>query len=133
MSTFIQYRFPYITFKPSQWTRTLIWTLQVYTYNQWIHCNAFVHGVTHSSSRATHRLSLMTQVTEAYNNSFFIPINELSFTFSTSLKLQLEQTTHIMEAWLLQFHAEQKCHNQGTITKFLICCTHVDCPEKPPN
>ena len=40
----------------------------------------------------------MTQITEAYNNSSSIPIDELSFTFGILLTLQLEQTTNIMEA-----------------------------------
>ena len=88
MSTFMQYRVPNNTFKPSQWTRSLIWTLQEYTSSQWIDCNTFVHGATHSASRATHRLSLMTQITEVYNNSSSIPIDELSFTFGIPLTLQ---------------------------------------------
>ena len=84
----------------------------------------------------------MTQITEAYNKSSSIPIDELSFTFGILLTLQLEQTTNIMEAWLLQFQAGQKCqanklkpecHNQGKITKFLISCTCGCHPEKPPD
>ena len=55
------------------------------------------------------------------------------------LPSQLEQTTIIMEAWLLQFQASQKrlvnilkkgrCNQGGKITKFLISCTHGHCPE----
>jgi hypothetical protein len=67
----------------------------------------------------------MTQITEAYNNSSSIPIDELSFTFGIPLTLQLEQTTTIMEAWHFLFQAGQKGlanilkqerHNQGKIT-----------------
>ena len=72
MSTFMLYRVPNNTFKPSQWTKTIIWTLQEYTYSQWISHNTFVHGATHSASGATLRLSLMTQITEAYNIIFSI-------------------------------------------------------------
>ena len=50
----------------------------------------------------------MTQITEAYNNSSSTPIDKLSFTLGILLTLQLEQTTNIMEAWLLQFLASQK-------------------------
>jgi hypothetical protein len=81
----------------------------------------------------------MTQITEAYNNSSSIPIDKLSFTFGISLTLQLEQTINIMEAWLLQFQASQKClanilkpeyrNQEGKITKFFISCTHGDYTE----
>ena len=142
MSTFMLYKVPYSSFKPSQWTRALIQTIQEYIYSQWIACNTFVHEATHSASRATHRLSLMAQITEAYNNSSFIPIDELSFTFDIPLTLHLKQSTNIMDACLLQFQANQKhlanilkqeCCNQSKITKFLISCTHGCCPEKPPD
>ena len=82
----------------------------------------------------------MTQITEAYNNSSSIPMDELSFTFGIPLSLRLEQNTNLMEAWLLQFQAGQKrlanilkqeSRNQGKITKFLISCTRGCCPEKP--
>jgi hypothetical protein len=138
----MKYRVPNNNFKPSQWTRTIIWTLREYTYSQLVACNNFVHGVTNSASHAIHGLSLMTQITEAYNNSSFIPIDELFFTFGIPLTLQLEQNTNIMESWLLQFQAGQKRltnilkherHNQGKITKFLISPTHGCCPEKPPD
>ena len=140
MSTFMLYRIPYNTFTPSQWTRTLIWTLQEYTYSQWIAHITFVHVAIHSAARATHRhSSLITQITEAYNNSSSIPINKLSFTFGIPLTLQLDQTTNIMEAWLLQFQASQKClanvlkqehsNQEGKITKLLISCTHGHCSE----
>jgi hypothetical protein len=142
MSTFMLYRVPNNTFKPSQWTRTLIWTLQEYTYSQWISHNTFVHGATHSSARATHRLSLMTQITEAYNNSSFIPVDKLSFTFGIPLTLQLEQSTNIMPAWFLQFQASQKYlanilkpenrNQEGKITNFFISCNHGHYTEKPP-
>jgi hypothetical protein len=88
LSTFMLYRVPTNTFKPIQWTRTLIWTLQKYTYGQWIACNTFVHVATHSAARATHRLSLMPQITEVYNNSSSILIDKLSFTFGIPLTLQ---------------------------------------------
>ena len=80
-------------------------------------------------SQAIHRLSLITQITEAYNNSSSIPIDKLSFTFGIPLTLQLEQNINIMAAWLLQFQAGQKRlanilkqerRNQGKITKFLL-------------
>ena len=84
----------------------------------------------------------MTQITEAYNNSSSIPIDELSFTFGIPLTLQLEQNTNIMEAWLLQFQASQKClanilrpehrNQEGKITKFFISCTLGHYTEKPP-
>jgi hypothetical protein len=132
MSTFMMYRVPKNNFKPSQWTRTIIRTLQEYTYSQWVAHNNFIHGATHSASQAIHRISFMTQITEAYNNSSSIPIDELSFTFGIPLTLQLEQNTNIMEAWFLQFQACQKClanilkqerRNQGKITKFFISHT----------
>ena len=84
----------------------------------------------------------MTQITEAYNNSTSIPIDKLSYTFGIPLTLQLEQTTNIMEAWLLQFQASQKrlanilkpehCNQEGKITKFIISCNHGHYTEKPP-
>ena len=141
MSTFMLYRVPNNTSKPSQQTRTHIWTLQEYTYSQWIAHNTFVHGAPHSSARATHRHFFVTQITEAYNNSSSIPVDKLSFTFGIPLTLQLEQTTNIMEAWFLQFQASQEClantlkpecHNrEGQITNFFISCTHVHYPKKP--
>jgi hypothetical protein len=82
----------------------------------------------------------MTQITEAYNNSSSIPIDELSFTFGIPLTLQLEKNTSMMEAWLRQFQAGQKRlanilkqerHNQGKMTKFLI--SHTGRPKKPPD
>ena len=91
-----------------------------------------VHGATLTASMATHNLSLMTQITEAYHNSSTIPIGKWSITFGISLTLQLEQTTVTMEAWLLQYQAGQKHlaniltqehHKQGTITRFLISHT----------
>ena len=85
----------------------------------------------------------MTQITEAYNNSSSTPIDKLSFTSGILLTLQLEQTTNIMEAWLLQFQASQKHlanilkpehHNQvGKITNFFIFCTHGHYLKKPPD
>ena len=143
LSTFMLYRVPNNTFEPSQWTRTLIWNLQEYTCSQWISHNTFVHGATHLSARATHRLSLMTQITEAYSNSSSTPIDELSFTFGIPLTLQLEQTTNIMEAWLLQFQASQKhlanilkpecCNQEDKITNFFISCTQGHYPKEPPD
>ena len=119
-----------------------IQTLREYTYSQWVAHNNFVHGATHSASQAIHRISLITQITEAYNNSSSIPIDELSFTFCIPLTLQLEQNTNILEAWLLQFQAGQKRlanilkqerSNQSKITKFLISRTQGRRPEKPPD
>ena len=78
-------------------------------------------------------LSLVTQITEDYNNCSSTPIDKLSSTFGIPLTLQVNQPTTIMEAWLLQSQAGQKrltnllkqgCCNPGTITKFLISCTH---------
>ena len=78
----------------------------------------------------------------AYNNSSSIPIDELSFTFGIPLTLQLEKNTNNMEAWLLQFQADQKRltnilkqehHNQGKITTFLVSRTRGCSPEKPPD
>ena len=141
MSTFMQYRAPYNTFKPTQWTRTLIRTLREYTYSQWIDRNDAIHGATLTASRAKHRLSLKTQIQEAYHNSSTIPVDKWSITFGIPLTLQLEQTTTNMEAWLLQYQAGQKClaniliqerQKQGTITRFLITCTQGCCPDKPP-
>ena len=72
----------------------------------------------------------MKQITVAYNNSSSIAIDKLSFTFGIPITLQLEQTTNIMEAWLLRFQASQKClanilkldcrNQEGKITQFLI-------------
>ena len=83
----------------------------------------------------------MTQITEAYINSSSTPIDELSFTFGILLTLQLEQTTNIMEAWLLQFQASQKHlanilkperrNQEGKITNFFISCNHGHYTEKP--
>ena len=141
MSTFMKYRVPNNNFKPSQWTRTIIRTLREYTYSQWVACNTVIQGATHSASQVTHRLSFMTQITEAYKKSFSIPVDELSFTFGIPLTLQLEKNTNILEVWLLQFQANQKrlanklkqerC-NQCKITKFLISCTSGRWLEKPP-
>ena len=142
MSTFMIYRVPNNNFKPSKWTKTIIRTLREYTYSQWVACNNFVHGATHSASQAIHRLSLMTQIAEAYNKSSSIPIDELPFTFGIPLTLQLEKNTNNMEAWLLQFQADQKRltnilkqehHNQGKITTFLVSRTRGCSPEKPPD
>ena len=141
MSTYMQYRAPHNTFKPTQWTRTLIQTLHEYTYSQWTDCNNAVHGATLTASWATHRLSLKTQIKEAYHNSTTIPVDELSITFVIPLTLQLEQSTATMEAWLLQYQAGQKRlaniltqerRKQGTITRFLISRTRGCCPVKPP-
>ena len=142
MSTFMIYRVPNNNFKPSQWTMTIIQTLREYTYSQWVAHNTFIHGATHSASQATHRLSFMTHITEAYNNSSSIPVDGLSFTFGIPLILQLEQNTVIMEAWLLQFQSGQKRlanilkqerRNQGKITKFLISRICGYRPKKPPD
>ena len=93
------------------------------------------------ASRATHWLSLMTQITETYQNSSTILIDEWSITFGLPLTLQLEQSTSTMEAWLLQYQAEQKSlanlltqerQKQGTITRFLTSCNRGRCPDKPP-
>ena len=70
---------------------------------KWWQCNSQL------ASRATHRILLLTQCTEAYNNSSFILIDKWSFTFGIPLTLQLEPTTNIMETWLLQLQASQKC------------------------
>ena len=141
MSTFMQYRAPNSNFQPTQWTRTLIWTLHEYTYSQWTDRNDAIHGATLKASRATHRLSLKTQFKEAYHNSSTIPVNKWSITFGIPLTLQLEQTTANMEAWLLQYQARQKRlanlinqerRRQGTITRFLISRTRGCRPDKPP-
>ena len=87
MSTFMMYRVPKTTFKSSQWIRKLIQTSQENTYSQWIAHSTFCSWVAHSSARAIHMLSLMTQSTEAYNNSSSIPIDKLSFTFGIPLTL----------------------------------------------
>ena len=132
MSTYIQYRAICNTFKPTQWTRTLIQTLHEYTYSQFIDCYNAVHGTTLAAPRATGRFSLMTQITETYHNSSNIPIDKWSITFGIPLTLQLEHTTITMEAWLLQHQARQEhlaiiltqeCHTQGTIIGFLISHT----------
>ena len=68
----------------------------------------------------------MTQIAEACNISSSIPINELSFTFGIPLTHQVEQSTNIMETWLLKFQVghkylaniiKQECCNQGKFTK----------------
>ena len=132
MSPYMQYRAQYNIFQPTQWTRTLVQTLCEHTYSQWTDCNNTVHGLTLKASRATHWLSLKTQIQEAYHNSSTIPVDEWSITFGIPLTLQLEQTTITMEARHLQYQAGQKhlaniltqerC-KQGTITRFLISCT----------
>ena len=132
MSTYMQYRAPNNTFHPTQWTRTLIWTLCEYPYSKWTDRNDTVHRATLKVSRATHRLSLKTQIKEAYHNSSTIPVDKWSITFGIPLTLQLEQTTTTMEARLLQYQAGQKClaniltqerQKQGTITRYLISHT----------
>ena len=141
MSTYMQYRAPSNTFKPTQWTRTLIQTLHEYTYSQWIDRNEAIHGATLTASRAKHRLSLKTQIQEAYHNSSTILVDEWSITFGIPLTLQLEQFTAAMEAWLLQYQTGQKRlaniltqerRKQGTITRSLISHTRGCCPDKPP-
>ena len=141
MSTYMQYRAPNNTFQPTQWTRTLIQTLRKYTYSQWTDRNDAVHGATLKASKATHKLSLKTQIKEAYNNNSTIPVDKWSITFGIPLTLQLEQTTATMEAWLLQYQAAQKRlaniltqerREQGTIIWFPISCTRGFCPDKPP-
>ena len=142
MSTYMQYRAPNNTFQPTQWTRTLIQTLCEYTCSQWIDRNGAIHQATLKASRATHRLSLKTQIKEAYHNSSTIPVNKWSITYRIPLTLQLEQTTATMEAWLLQYQAGQKRlvniltqerRKQGTITRFLTSRTRGCCPDKPPS
>ena len=132
MSKYMQYRAPNNTIQPTQWTRTLIPTLHKYTYSQWTDRNNALHWATLKASKATHCLSLKTQIKEAYHNSSKIPVDKWSITFGIPLTLQLEQTTDIMEAWLLQYQAGQKHlaniltqerQKQGTITRFLISCT----------
>ena len=141
MSTYMQYRALYNTFKATQWTRALIWTMHEYTYWQWIDCNYAVHGATLTACRATLYLSLMIQITEANWNSSKISIDKLSITFGILLALQLEQTIITMEAWLLQYQAGQKhlalilnqeSSKHDTITWFLISCTWGYCPDIPP-
>ena len=95
ISTYIQYRAPYNTFQPTQWTRTLVWTLRKYTYSQWTDRNNTIPEATLKVSRAMHRLSPMTQIIEAYHYSTTIPIDKLSITFGSPLAVQLEQTTII--------------------------------------
>ena len=107
MSTYMQYRAPNNTFQPTQWTRTLIWTLGEYTYSQWTDCNDAITGP-HSKLPGLHTGSLKTQIKEAYHNSSTIPVNKWSITFGIPLTLQLEQTTTNMEAWLLRYQAGQK-------------------------
>jgi hypothetical protein len=68
----------------------------------------------------------MTHIAEACDISSSIPINELSLTFGIPLTLQVEQSTNIMEAWLLKYQVGQKylaniikqeCCSQGKFTK----------------
>ena len=92
----MQYRDPYNTFRSTQWTRTLIWTLHEYTYSQRIDYDDTVHGATLKASKTTYRLSLKTQIKEAYHNSSTIPVDEWSITYGIPLTLQLEQTTATM-------------------------------------
>ena len=132
------YKEPFNSFKSSQGTRTLIQTLQVFTYSQLTDHNTFVHGATLSASRAMHKISLISQITDAYNNRSSIPIDELSFVFGILLTLQLDQSITILEAWLLLFQAgwkdlynllkQEQC-NISTIKAFLTACTcgcHLD-------
>ena len=85
MSTYMQYRHPYNTFKPTQWTRTLIWSMCEYTYSQWIDHNNVIHGANLTASRATLWLSLMTHIAEAYNNSLWQPYFMLPTLHSASV------------------------------------------------
>lgn len=53
----------------------------------------FVHVATVSTSSTSHSLSLMTQNTEAYNNSSSISMNKLPFIFGLTLTLQDAEIT----------------------------------------
>ena len=64
-----------------------------YTYSQWIDRNNAIPEATLTASKATHRLSPMTQIMEAYHYSTIIPIEKLSITSGIPLALQLEQTS----------------------------------------
>ena len=141
MSTYMQYRAPPNTFKPTQWTRTLIRNLRKYTYSQWIDRNGAIHGATLTALRAKHRLSLKTQIQEACHNSSTIPVDKWSITFGIPITLHLVQTTSNMGAWLLQYQAGQKRlanilikerRKQYIIIRFHIFCTRGRCPDKPP-
>jgi hypothetical protein len=87
--------------------------------------NNFGHGATLSAIMPIHILSIISQITDTYNNYSSLPFDELSFTFHIPQTLQVNQSITIMEAWLLQFQDAQKrlanllkqelC-NQGTIT-----------------
>ena len=97
------------------------------------HCPT--HGTSLSASRATERLSVTMQITEAYNNSTFTHIGELSFTFGIPLTLHVHQSTAIIKAMLLQSQAGQQCLINlvkpvccNTLTKILFTCSRGCCP-----
>ena len=131
MSTYMQYRAPNNTFHPTQLTRTLIRTLRNYIYSQWTDQNNTVDMATLTASRATHRLSLKTQIKEAYQNNATIPIDKWSITFGVPLTLQLEQTTANMEAWLLQYQAGQTYNPRALQARHHYKMFHILHPRLP--
>ena len=142
MAAYMHQRHPHKPFQPKSWTRTVLHSLQEYTYSQWMERNSQLHGVDHATSQALKRLNIQKQITEAYSNVSFIPGDEQTFTFSLSLMERLLQPTANLNAWLLQYQArqhrlsnilKQERRNRGTITKFLIAQTVGGRPAKPPD
>jgi hypothetical protein len=129
MAAYMRQMHPHKPFQPKSWTRTVICSLQEYTYSQWMERNSHLHGVNHATSQALQRLTIQKQITEAFSNASSIPVNDQTFTFSLSLIERLLQPTANLNAWLLQYQArqhrlsnilKQERRNRGTITKFLI-------------
>jgi hypothetical protein len=142
MAIYMRHRHPYQPFQPTNWTRTVICSLQEYTYSQWMDWNSHLHGINHAASQALQRQTLQKQITKAYNNIPSIPGDKQHFTFALPITERLLQPTAYLNAWLLQYQAgqhrlsknlKQEQQNRSTITKFLIAQTTGQRPAEPPD
>ena len=129
MATYMHHRHSQQPFQPTNWTRTVICSLQEYIYSQLMAQNSHLHGVDLAASQALQRKAIQKQITEAYNNVSSIPGDEQPFTFELPITETLLQPTTNLNAWLLQYQVgqhrlsnilKQEQQNCDTITKFLI-------------
>jgi hypothetical protein len=142
MATYMCHRHPYKPSQPKNWTRTVICSLQEYTYGQLMERNSNLHGVNHAASQVLQRLTIQKQITQAYSNVSSIPTNKQTFTFALPNTVRLLQPTANLNAWLHQYQAgphrlsnilKQEERNRGTITKFLIARMSGRRPAEPPD
>ena len=142
MATYMCHRHPHQPFQPTNWTRTVICSLQEYRYSQWKGRNSHLHRAGHAASQALQRLNAQKLITKAYNNITSIPGNEQPFTFELPIKERLLQPAANLNAWFLQYQAgqhrlskifKQEQQNCGTITKFLIAQMVGQRPTVPPD